>query len=658
MLRQSLHQAAWSVRAVGELDGVPRGARRALPAVVPGCVHLDLIRAGVIGDPALGDNELRQFWVGRNDWEYRCTFIARGAMFKHERIDLVCDGLDTVCAVELNGEAVGDAANMFHPHRFDVRGALRRGENELVIRFRSPLRHIRAEEARLGTRPVNGDWDPYIFIRKAACNFGWDWGPKVPTVGVWRGIGLEGWSGARIAVVRPLVTRAAAVKAQIDVWVDVERASQVKGLLADVELVAPGGAEFRRTKQIGGGEAGFASHVVRMTVERPELWWPRGHGGQPLYSLAVSLRTGEKTVDSTKRRIGLRSAKLNTSRDKHGSKFQIEINGKPIFCRGANWIPDGLFPTGIKPAQIRKRVRQAAAAKMNMLRVWGGGYYEDEAFYDECDRKGVMVWQDFMFSCAMYPEEDPYPKLIEAEARHNVARLSSHPSIVLWCGGNECVWGWQKWGWKERLKPGQSWGAMYYVDLLPRVVREVDPTTPYWANSPWSGSLDHDVLDENHGDRHTWDAQFEEYRKTNPRFLSEFGRQAPAKLKTLGEAIAKKDLRVNSKAMAHRQRATGGNAVIYDAALARFGLTPRTFEEWHAVTQGLQSEAMKIAISWSLENEPRCMGVLIWQLNDCWPALSWSLIDSAGREKPAYYEVQKLFGSAEKGRGSPRARSS
>lgn len=722
-IRQALDGAAWSVRAVGDAPDVPAKARRRVAAVVPGCVHLDLMRAGVIGDPAIGFNELDQFWVGKTDWEYRTTFRADERLFGRERIELVCEGLDTIASVVVNGERIGDAANMFHPHRFDVSGVLKKkGVNELVVRFRSPLGHVRAEEARIGARPVNGDWDPYIFIRKAACNFGWDWGPKVPTVGIWKPIRLEGWSGARIVSVRPLVTRAEKEGAEVEVCVEVEGSDgwsleEGKSLALDVVIEekstrrvvgkttwsldghpVAGRVAADETRQVGGGTKTLTcskaagqwhddgdSNAARLvtngvvTITRPKLWWPLGHGGQPLYRVLVALRGAERAnggrgrgvVDRASRTIGLRTVRLNTGRDEHGSKFQIEVNGKPIFCKGANWIPDDLFPTRITATRLRRRVKQAAEANMNMLRVWGGGYYEDDAFYDACDRMGVMVWQDFMFSCAMYPEESPYPELIEAEARHQAARLSSHPSVVLWCGGNECVWGWQKWGWKERLKPGQTWGARYYFEVLPRVVREVCPTTPYWANSPLSrlpeghdtsatprartdaraatassfemGEL-HDVLDPDHGDRHTWDAQFEEYRKTTPRFLSEFGRQAPADLRTLRAAMEEKELAINSKGMQHRQRATGGNAVIYDAALERFGLTPGSFREWHRVTQGLQAKAVEIACEWAVKNQPRCMGVLIWQLNDCWPALSWSLIDSAGRKKPAYEAVKRVFG--------------
>lgn len=614
------------------------------------------MRAGIIGDPAIGFNEHDQFWVGECDWEYRTTFRVDPRLTEHERIELVCDGLDTIATLHMNGATIGTAANMFHPHRFDITSIIkltrRTKPHELRIVFRSPLAHIRSEEAKLGARPVNGDWDPYIFIRKAACNFGWDWGPKVPTVGIWKPIRLQAWTDARLASVRVNVERADASLAVVRVDADlaVARTASAGGvplhLHVDLTSVNDRRAAASETRVV---QPGSVSANVSLTVARPSLWWPREYGGQPLYNLRVRLARGRETLSTHTSRIGLRTVVLNTDTDRHGSKFQIEINGKPIFCKGANWIPDDLFPTRCTPAKLRRRVRQAAEANMNMLRVWGGGYYEDAAFYSACDKMGILVWQDFMFSCAMYPEEPPFPTLIKSEANHQIARLSHHPSVVLWCGGNECVWGWQKWGWKERLLPKQTWGSGYYFGLLPALIKQLCPTTPYWPNSPWSASLDspdglsRDVLDPSHGDRHTWDAQFEEYERTVPRFLSEFGRQAPANIRTLREAVGAAGLAVDSPQLQHRQRATGGNAAMYDAAFAKFGIAPKSFSEWHRSAQELQTEALTIACEWAIRNQPRCMGVLIWQLNDCWPALSWSLIDSAGRPKPAYYAVLEIF---------------
>lgn len=645
----------WLVRAVGDDSAAPAPIRGLdIPAEVPGCIHTDLIRAGLIPDPVVGFNELEVQWIGMTDWEYRLRFDADGAIFEHERIELVCDGLDTIAELRLNGVTIGSAANMFHPHRFDARQALRPGENELSITFRSPLRHIRAEEARLGARPVNGDWDPYIFIRKSACNFGWDWAPKVATSGIWMPIRLEAWSGVRIAGVRPQ-TRRDGDRWTVDSHVDLEWSGEgttPPGLLL--------GACLRDDHHVDEWDSctpdlGQTTATLSIDLDRPRLWWPRGCGDQPLYSLDVALYANNElwgVADGWEGHIGFREVRLRTEADASGSAFTIEVNGRPIFCKGANWGPHGLFPSEITPDRCRERIGQAAAANMNMLRVWGGGIYEHDEFYSECDRLGIMVWQDFMFACACYPEEAPYPALIEVEARHEIARLSVHPSVVLWCGGNECVCGYESWGyaatdvdgpWKKRVG-AKSWGAGYFFDLLPRLVTEMDPTRPYWPNSPWSGSEAVTPNDADQGDRHTWDVRAEGYRTIIPRFCSEFGHQSPPNLSTLVKVLRPEDLAIGSAAMHHRQRGTGGMPRHIDECLAEHFPPPKDFAEWHSLGQLMQARALRTGIEWMVANRPRCMGALIWQLNDVWPGMSWSLIDSDGTPKPAYYAVQEAFG--------------
>jgi beta-mannosidase len=358
--------------------------------------------------------------------------------------------------------------------------------------------------------------------------------------------------------------------------------------------------------------------------------------------------------------IAFRDVRLNTDPDEHGSKFQLEVNGTPIFCKGANWIPEGLFPDDRTDEVIRERVRQAAAANMNMLRVWGGGMYESDAFYDECDKQGIMVWQDFMFACACYPEEAPYPQLVEQEARYQIARLSSHPSVVLWCGGNECVWGYESWGyaasdvagpWKKRVGD-RAWGGGYYFDLLPRLLRELDPTRPYWANSPFAGRIGENPNQQIRGDRHTWDATFlpgasgTDYRTIVPRFCAEFGHQAPANIETLAGVLRPEELSLGSAALEHHQKGTGGTAQHINKAMASHGAIPTEFATWHRFAQELQAEAMTNGIEHHASHRAsgRCMGVLIWQFNDAWPGMSWSLVDSDGRPKPAYEAVREAFG--------------
>jgi beta-mannosidase len=337
--------------------------------------------------------------------------------------------------------------------------------------------------------------------------------------------------------------------------------------------------------------------------------------------------------------------RLNTDPDEIGSRFTVEVNGKPIFCRGANWIPDDCFPTRVDQARYRRRITQAVEADMNMLRVWGGGLYEAEAFYDVCDELGVMVWQDFLFACSMYPEGGRFRALVEAEARYQIARLSRHASLVLWCGNNENIWFWFTRGWEEKF-PGRPWGAGLYFDLLPKLVAELDPTRPYWPGSPYSGSMEIDPIDDRHGNEHVWDAWNREdytiYRSHTPRFVSEFGHQAPPTYPTLRRAIPADQLAWDSPAMLHHQKAREGNIKL-NTRLAEHFQVPADFDDWLYLTQLNQARAIGLGVERFRSRRPVCMGTLYWQLNDCWPVSSWAAIDGDGRAKPLWFATRRFY---------------
>jgi len=609
-----------------------------LPAVVPGCIHTDLIRAGVVGHPNIADNELRTQWIGRCDWQYQCEFEADAKQLEHERIDLVFETLDTIATIRLNGVEVGRAANQFHPHRFDARSAIRPGRNELTIDLKSPINHIHAEAARLGPRPVNGDWDPYVFMRRSACNFGWDWGPKVATVGVAGDVRLETWRSARIESMRPLISRDADGSWMVKVHIEIARSDGEARLRIGTHVILSDGEKtLCEQKQEITGTAGELT--LRIPSRDVTPWMPRGNGGQRLYDLQVSLSDAASSIalDAATRRIGFRTVTLDTSLDSYGSRFQLRVNDQPVVALGANWIPEGLFPEDRTDACIRERIGQAAAANLNTLRVWGGGTYESDAFYEACDELGILVWQDFMFACACYPEEEPIRSQVETEARYQIARLSSHPSVALWCGGNECIWSWQGWGFDKKLQPGQTWGRGYWLDLLPKLCAELDPTRPYWPNTPWSGSLDADVQDPNHGTRHTWDKQVEGYRDFVPRFSSEFGHQSPPNYSTIQESLGNQQIETWLR---DRQRASGGNTERYDKPLAEHFVPARDFDDWLYQAHVLQARAISIGIEWARIHRDRCGGAIFWQLNDAWAGHSWSAIDCAGRLKPLWYAVR------------------
>ncbi|MGW3255539.1 glycoside hydrolase family 2 protein [Streptomyces fungicidicus] len=606
----------------------PDGTGDALPASVPGCVHTDLLAAGLIPDPFLGRNETEVAWVGRREWTYETELTAGTG--PHEQTDLVFDGLDTVAEILLDGRPLGRTRNMHRSYRFDVTGL----NGRLTVRFASAYAEAEAVRGRLGERP-GAYAEPYQYLRKMACSFGWDWGPTLVTAGIWRPVRLERWSTARIARVRPLVTVEDGV-GQIELAVDVER-SRVE---APLTLEASAGGVRARARIDG------TAGTVRLRVPDVRLWWPRGYGEQPLYDVELTLSHGDEALDAWRRRTGFRTVELDTSADAHGTGFTLVVNGERLFARGVNWIPDDVFPSRITRERYRHRLEQAAGAGVDLVRVWGGGIYEDEDFYDACDELGLLVWQDFPFACAAYPEEQPLRGEVEAEARENVVRLMPHPSLVLWNGNNENLWGFRDWDWEQGLS-GDSWGEGYYLGVLPRVVAELDPTRPYTAGSPWSGSWRHHPNDPAHGTHHSWEvwnrADYADYRRDVPRFVAEFGWQAPPAHATLRRALPGEDPAPDSPGMLHHQKAEDGNGKLERGLARHFAVPEGDFDRWHYLTQVNQARAVAAGVEHWRSHWPVCAGTVVWQLNDCWPVTSWAAIDGDGREKPLYHELRRLY---------------
>lgn len=609
----------------------PDGAAASLPAAVPGCVHTDLLAAGVIPDPFLGRAETEVAWVGRRDWTYETDLDAASA---HEQTDLVFDGLDTVAEILLDGRVLGRVRNMHRSYRFDVTGL----SGRLSVRFASAYAEAEAMRGRLGERPA-AYAEPYQYLRKMACSFGWDWGPTLVTAGIWRPVRLEHWSTARIARVRPVVGVEQGT-GQVELVVDVERTRVEAPLTVEARV---GGVRARAEIEGTGG-------TVRLTVPDVRLWWPRGYGEQPLYDVELTLLLGDAPLDVWRRRIGFRTVGLDRSADEHGTGFTLVVNGERLFARGVNWIPDDVFPSRVTRERYRTRLRQAADAGVDLVRVWGGGIYESLDFYDACDELGLLVWQDFPFACAAYPEEQPLRGEVEAEARENVVRLMPHPSLVLWNGNNENLWGFRDWGWEPRLA-GDSWGEGYYLGVLPRVVAELDPTRPYTAGSPWSGSWDRHPNDPAHGTHHSWEVwnrrDHADYRLSVPRFVAEFGWQAPPAYATLRRALPDEELAPDSPGMLHHQKADDGNGKLRRGLERYFALpekdSEQDFDRWHYLTQVNQARAVAAGIEHWRSNWPVCAGTVLWQLNDCWPVTSWAAIDGDGREKPLYHELRRLY---------------
>ncbi len=641
----------WTVQAAGG-DVPAELSERSIAATVPGCVTTDLVAAGVLPDPYLDENESAFSWIGRTRWRFTTRFDADRPS-PGERVDVVCAGLDTVATVELNDVVIGRTANMHRSYRFDVRDALRAGENALSVTFEAPVTYAERASEDLGPRPhVNAH--PFNAIRKMACNFGWDWGPDLPTAGIWRPIGLDRWRVARIASVRPLVdvprgpgtpVRGAAVAplGRVAVNVSLEGGDDA-GVLEVHAQVA--GVEASVTV-----EPGATSAFVELDVPAVELWWPAGYGAQPLYDLAVTLRVpgsqlgGAGRLDEWHGRVGFRTVDLDTSSDGNGRPFTFVVNGIPVMVRGANWIPDDCFVSRIDRNRYAARLQDAVDANMNLLRVWGGGIYESEDFYDVADEIGLLVWQDFLFACAAYAEEDPLRSEVLAEASEAVTRLSVHPSLALWNGCNENLWGHEDWGWKKDLGD-RTWGLGYYLEMLPEIVARLDPTRPYSPGSPWSFSADLHPNDPDNGTTHVWDVwnerDYTAYRDYAPRFVSEFGFQGPPAWSTLVRAVHDEPLAVDGPALGSHEKAADGMGKL-ERGLAAHLPVPVSIEDWHWATSLNQARAVTFGVEHWRSLEPRCAGTIVWQLNDCWPVVSWAAVDGDGRRKPLWYALRRSY---------------
>ncbi|KOV83902.1 beta-mannosidase [Nocardia sp. NRRL S-836] len=631
MERQTVHDG-WQLSVVaGPAPDSLRGVR--VPAVVPGSTHLDLLAAGLIEDPFLDRVEESLRWMHRTEWRYDTVFEA--SPVPGERADLVFEGLDTIAAVQLNGVLVGTARNMHRTHRFDVRPFLSDGANELVVTFASALTWAQEVEGRLGRRE-HAYPHPFNTIRKMACSFGWDWGPDLQTAGIWRPVRLERWHTARLASVRPLVTVDADGTGRVEVHADVEHADPQRPQRVRVRVEVDG----RSVEADCDGDRA----VVTALVPDARLWWPAGYGEQPRYDVTVSLLESDELLDVSRHRVGFRTITVDVEPDEIGTPFTFVVNGRPVFAKGANWIPDDHFLTRVTHEQLARRVDQAVAANLNMLRVWGGGIYESDDFYDVCDERGVLVWQDFLFACGAYPEEEPLWSEVEAEAREQVARLTGHPSLALWNGNNENQWGFADWGWQEQLD-GRTWGLRYYTELLPAVVAELDPTRHYAPGSPHSPGERH-PNDADHGTRHEWEVwnrvDYAHYRDHVPRFCSEFGFQGPPTWTTLTRWVHDAPLTPSSPGFLAHQKAEDGNGKL-DRGLAAHLPVPLDFADWHWATQLNQARAVAFGIEHFRSWWPRTAGALVWQLNDCWPATSWAAVDSGERRKPLWYALRHAF---------------
>jgi beta-mannosidase len=626
---RELHEG-WTVEPLDGPVPSPVRAHGPIAAAVPGVVHTDLVASGLLDDPYLGLNEKQQEWVGSTSWRYVTQFDWQPD--GSARHDLRFAGLDTVATVILNGQTILSAENQHRSYRVPVLEALKPGANQLEVLFAAPVPEADRRSLELGYRP-HVNHHPFNSIRKMACSYGWDWGIDTATSGIWKPLTLEGWSTARISnlVVLPAHD---GTKGTASVRVTLDRASD-----EPITLRVTVG-EYSEERQVEGSEADLS-----VVVPNAPLWWPRGYGEQPTSDLTVELRVGEKVLDSEHRRIGFRTVELDTTPDGEGTPFRIVVNGRPIAVKGVNWIPDDAFPGRITRDRVEQRLGQAASANINLLRVWGGGLFESDDFYDVADELGLLVWQDFLLACAAYSEDEPMRSEIEAEARENVARLGSHASLVVLNGNNENLWGYEDWGWQPRLE-GKSWGALYYHELFPAIVDELAPHVGYTPGSPFTPGGATDPNDPDNGTMHIWDLwnqkDYPHYRDYRPRFVSEFGWQGPPTWSTLTESLSDAPLTPESPGMLVHQKAENGNVKLTDGLVAHLPL-PNDMQDWHWAMSLNQAIAIRTGVEWFRSLQPHCMGTILWQLNDCWPVVSWAAIDGYGRQKPLWYAVKAAY---------------
>lgn len=614
---------------------------------VPGDVLTSLLEAGKIDDPFYRENETKLQWVGESDWIYQRNFLVPEQLLEEEKVLLKCYGLDTYAKVIINGKTVAKTENMFRSYEWNVKPLLKKGENSITVEFSS----VNAPTARqfkkfpIRSRVKEGHPNAYPgFVRKEQCNFGWDWGPILVSSGIWRDIELLGFSTARLG----------------DIEIKQQHSGKAVTLKVNTDLEKSGSSSLGvRTKLLLDGETLVeASSNTKakkcaqdIKVPSPKLWWPRGMGEQPLYTVLVELLDEDGNVlDTVKKRIGLRTLTLDRHKDQWGESFQFVANGVPFFSKGANWIPVHAMTGSRNPEDVRRLVEDSAAVNMNMIRIWGGGIYEDDSFYEACDEMGICVWQDFMFACVGYPAWDKdFMANVDAEARDNIKRLRHHPSIALWCGNNEleqqvvgiedCQCG-DPMTWKD-------YKALFDT-LLGKAVKDLAPDTDYWPSSPHSPLGDRsDYNNPDCGDAHLWHVwhglePFESYRDCHHRFNSEFGFQSFPEPKTVYSYTKKKDRNVTSPVMEAHQRSPIGNTTIMQYMLDWFRV-PSNFDNTLWASQILQGMAIKYACEHWRRSMPRGMGTLYWQLNDVWPVASWASIDFFGRWKALHYMARNFF---------------
>lgn len=629
-----------------------------LPATVPGSVHTDLLKNGKIEDPFYRLNERDVQWIDKVNWEYKTSFSLSKDAMKRNRIALDFKGLDTYADVFVNDTLVLSADNMFREWIVDVKPQVKEGNNELRILFRSPIvEGIKKYDAYPYVIPVSandlaeigqveGHKMVSVYTRKAGYHFGWDWGPRLVSSGLWRPVYLTFWDDARIENLQIKQNSVSEKEATLTAIFEIEGNAENQAVITienDGKELARADVQLTR---------GISTYPVEFKIENPKLWWTNGLGEAHLYNIKGKLLIGKRMTEKSER-IGIRTLELVRDKDEKGTSFYFKLNGVPVFMKGANYIPNDVFPARVTEEMYQKVIHTSKVSNFNMLRIWGGGIYENDRFYELCDEAGILIWQDFMFACAMFPGDEAFLNNIKQEATDNIKRLRNHPSIAMWCGNNEILAAWFGWGWgkaeeaKSKENAAKIWKS--YTDIfhhiLPDAVAANDPGRSYWASSPSSGTgIPADLAN---GDEHYWGVwwgkdPFSTYATHIARFMSEYGFQSFPELKTVKQYAAPEDYNIFSEVMKSHQRSSIGNETIEYYMLLDYK-KPKDFASFLYVNHVLQAEGIKFALEGHRRAAPYCMGSLYWQINDCWPVASWSSTDYYQRWKALQYFAKKGF---------------
>lgn len=624
-------------------------------AKVPGTVHQDLLNHNRIPNPFYGMNEEAVQWVENEDWMYRTSFVVDEQQLSRDAAVLEMDGLDTYADVFLNGALILRSDNMFVGHKIEVKPVLRKGVNRLLVRFRSPVKEVLPQLQTNGfDYPASNDHSPWrtsVYTRKAPYSYGWDWGIRLATCGIWRPVRLVFSDVARIEdyyVCQDAVTQA---KADVDNRLEINNvtSSTVSALLkVDFHYSDSDTKEIKKQIEL---RPGANTVSLPVSIEKPHLWMPNGWGEPSLYKFTASLSVDGVEIAKQERNVGLRTVRVVMDDDEHGKSFYFVVNGKPMFAKGANFIPDDALLPNVTQERYKRIFEDVKAANMNLLRVWGGGIYEDDEFYDEADRNGILIWQDFMFACSSYPHDPLFVGRVESEAEYNIKRLRGHASLAMWCGNNEIYEAMRYWGWQRKYS-AEAFAEMergynvLFRELLPQMVERLDGTRFYMHSSPYEANWGRPNSWKT-GDSHNWGTwhgrkPFESFDTDVPRFMSEYGFQAFPEMKTIRTFAEEKDFELESPVMNAHQKADIGNALIRQT-MRLYYRVPEKFEDLVYVGLVLQGQGIRHGIEAHRRNRPYCMGSLFWQLNDSWPVVSWSGIDYYGNWKALMYQSKRAF---------------